>query len=137
MSDHWASNYIGLRWEEGASGPNAYDCWGLVKHLQETYYNKSLPDLQLSNFDVKETRLSIRDDNNYDNWEEVDNGLVKDGDCILLSGTQSFSHIGVIIKVNGSFGVMHSLKGCGVLFQEYNKLFQMGWRQRKLYRSVV
>ena len=63
-------------------------------------------------------------------------GAVKDGDCVLLSGTQSFSHIGVILKVNGSVGVIHCLKGSGVVFEEYSKLFQMGWRQRKLYRWV-
>ena len=45
MSNHWAYNYIGLRWEEGSPGPNAYDCWSLAKHILETYYNTPLPKL--------------------------------------------------------------------------------------------
>ena len=136
MSSHWASNYIGLRWEEGSDGPNSYDCWSLARHILVTYYNTPLPNLRLSNFDVRKTRIALRDDGDYNKWEEVNTGPLKDGDCILLSGTQAFSHVGVVLRVNGSFWVMHSLKGSGVVFQEYDKLFQMGWRQRKLYRWV-
>jgi hypothetical protein len=30
---HWVEQYLTLEYEDGARGPERYDCWGLVRHV--------------------------------------------------------------------------------------------------------
>lgn len=37
------AEYIGLPYQEGARGPEAFDCWGLVRHVLAREFHVELP----------------------------------------------------------------------------------------------
>lgn len=40
-----ADAFIGKPWREGATGPDAFDCWGLMVAASVTLFGVALPDL--------------------------------------------------------------------------------------------
>lgn len=42
MTDSWLSKYQGLQYEDGARGPDKYDCWGLCREVRHSVCGKAL-----------------------------------------------------------------------------------------------
>lgn len=38
----WVNKYLGCAYEDGARGPDNYDCWGLVRHVRHVEQGKRL-----------------------------------------------------------------------------------------------
>lgn len=39
---HWVEHYLAADYEDGARGPDRYDCWGLVREVRHERYGKRL-----------------------------------------------------------------------------------------------
>lgn len=39
---HWTDHYLGAEYEDGARGPDRYDCWGLVRDVRHRIFGKPL-----------------------------------------------------------------------------------------------
>lgn len=44
---HWSTRYLGRPWVSGASGPEAYDCWGLVRRVYAEICGRALAEAGL------------------------------------------------------------------------------------------
>lgn len=109
---HWSSDYIGKPWELGAEGPNAFDCWGLARWVQERVYGRELPQLRIAQTD--KTRLRVLLDLmrntgwvNLPDWQEM-----QDGDLLRMEGPAG-AHIGVVVRLSPSrpVEVLHVVGG--------------------------
>lgn len=129
---HWASDYIGTPWQRGATGPDAYDCWGFVRHIQFAMYGRTLPDLSSQVDDSRQAAHTIANHDERTNWFQVDRP--KDGDIVLLARKNIPVHIGIWITANGSSGVLHCVERIGVMYSNLLNLKSQGWGGLSYYR---
>jgi cell wall-associated NlpC family hydrolase len=129
---HWATQYIGLPHVNGATGPEAFDCWGLVRHCQRERYDIELPHVQVLTEDLDAHVRMFRAHPEFRNWLEV--SVPKDGDCVVMGRAREPAHIGMWIKANNTSGVLHACQGVGVVFQPMASLRASGWGLVRFYR---
>ena len=72
----------------------------------------------------------IRDNPERENWKKV--GKPKDGNAVLLAHASYPSHVGVWLDID-SGGVLHCVKGSGVLFSSLSNLKLSGWGKIEFY----
>lgn len=122
------AQYIGKAWESGAQGPEAYDCWGLLRHIQWKHFGKDLPCIR--GLSVEERRDLHRDGLAREEWHPVSTPM--HGDAALLRGGDS-PHVGVYLDIDGG-GILHSLEGVGVIFSKRIALAAQGYGRIQYYQ---
>lgn len=122
------ADYIGIPWQSGAEGPEAYNCATFARHLQRAHFSRELPPL----FGVDEhnlravcTALGTGESlaTEY-GWHPV--AQPRHGDIALLARASHPSHIGVWLDIDGG-GIIHCLEQAGVIFSTPASLRLSGW----------
>jgi len=120
----WADRYVGMRYEAGARGPEAFDCWGLVKEVLRTEFGVEgfeeptedpLPGNRASAFeDALDGSL----------WREVPIAAARPGDVLLLCLMGAPVHCGIVTQAGT---MLHTVEGRNAVLQRYT----LGvWRHR-------
>lgn len=125
----WAADYIGKPWVNGAAGPEAFDCWGLVRHVYSTRYGIALPAVDVDAHAPLAVRHAFTSGSLAGPWQPV--ALYAEGDAILMSHGRHPHHVGLWLA-NGC--VLHAVEGAGVLAQRPQSLAAHGWRILGAYR---
>jgi len=135
MKKHWAAELIGKPWKLGASGPDSFDCWGLVRYVQRQYFGRDIPRLGINSLDRRAVIDMFRSTDNFRQWDRitVGDGLVE-SDCVVMSPSRDPIHVGVVVYVDNMFGVIHSIDPVGVLYTGMGDLSMSGWVTQRLYR---
>lgn len=132
MSD-WGK-YIGIPWENGAQGPDAYDCWSFFRDMQRTHFERELPIISVNANSIKTVISEFQSNDEYTNWEQVEMfSQLEGGDAVLMSQSRYPSHVGIWIEVDGG-GVLHCVQGSGVIFSSATGIGRDGWSNVKLYK---
>lgn len=132
MSD-WGK-YIGIPWENGAQGPDAYDCWSFFRDMQRTHFERELPIISVNANSIKTVISEFQSNDEYTNWEQVEMfSQLEGGDAVLMSQSRYPSHVGIWIEVDGG-GVLHCVQGSGVIFSSAVGIGRDGWSNVKLYK---
>lgn len=130
MTDNEIISYLGNPWLEGATGPHEFDCWGLLRYIMRHHYGKIVEQIPLGNpaaiLDVVQGKLT------YGEWVQLDEP--KDGCGALLRGG-SEPHVGVWLQNDGG-GVLHSIKGSGVVYSNKRDLKVLMFPRVKYYDKV-
>lgn len=132
--EHWAMTYMGKPWVKGASGPDSFDCWGLVRYVQRQHYGISLEHVPVdfsSHAAILRTFIMTKE---HDNWRPVDRP--EDGDIVEMGSSRHPHHIGVWLDVD-SGGVLHCVEGAGVGFQRKASLRVFGWSKITYMRHIT
>lgn len=103
---HWASGLIGLPWARGAQGPDAFDCWGLVRHVFATRYGIEMPEVRGGDFGEGESVATLKRAAEISGWRPVD-GEPRDGDIVLMRGIVG-RHVGVMIETSRGLRLLHA-----------------------------
>jgi len=132
VKKHWAADLVGKPWEPGASGPDSFDCWGLVRYVQKKYFDRHVPKI---GFDRRAIIDMFSSTDILKQWTEITrkDSLVE-GDCIIMSPSRNPIHVGVIIYIDNMFGVLHSIEPVGVIYVTMSDLSMSGWITQRLYR---
>jgi cell wall-associated NlpC family hydrolase len=128
---HWAISLIGKPWKFGAEGPDEFDCFGFVKHVQRIQYGVELPSLSVpSTWDgIRETFAAEQE---RLKWTFVKTPV--DGDVVMMARNRMPIHIGVFVAANHTVGVLHCFQPSGVVFQIPQSLRNSGWGGLSYYR---
>jgi len=120
-------DYLGKPWANGASGPDSFDCWGLVRAVYSTR-GIELPVVDVDAHRALEVRhaFAIRD-----NWALVD--TPSEFSAVLMSKSKHPDHVGVWLPENGG-AVLHSIQGAGVVLSNKMALKLMGFNVLGFYR---
>lgn len=110
---------LGKPWESGAAGPDAYDCWGLVRAYWKEVRGEELPDYDVDALNPYEVRREFA--GHRDGWREVQPA---EGVAVLMGKSERPSHVGILLGQ----GVLHSTKPSGVVYQDRVALRLHGWR---------
>lgn len=99
---HWASDYIHKPYQLGASGPDAYDCVGLVRHVFRHRHGVELPDYLVGSDDPADLRRFVR----ATGWRPVE-GKPQDEDVLTMEGIDG-KHVGIVLKIPDGLGLLHA-----------------------------
>lgn len=124
------NRYIGLSWAAGARGPDAFDCWGLLREVQARQFGKSIPDMPEFGAvarDMYDERMNSRE------WVIVDKPF--HGAGVLMRGGDD-PHVGIWLDLEGG-GVLHSMERVGVIWSPRATLRMLGFSRLKFYRFHV
>lgn len=132
---HWAEDYIGIHWTFGGQTPDTgFDCWGLFRYIQKTYYGLDLPDIAVNEESLRDSIVAVSEFEAHEerqNWYEVD--VPEDGDGVLLRLARYPHHVGVWIDAGEQAGILHAIEA-GVMFNSPASLKSSGWKIAKYYR---
>jgi hypothetical protein len=128
------ANYIGIPWEEGGEGPDAFDCMAFVGHIQRKHFGVELPKIVIPDYQDRRSLVGLIGNHPENkNWLPVD--APRHGDSVLV---RSPAHYGVWLDIDGG-GVLHCLRGAGVVFTTAASWATsgLGRRQYLRHRSKV
>jgi cell wall-associated NlpC family hydrolase len=130
--DHWAAHYVGLPWVKGAEGPHAYDCWGLVRHVQRAHFHRELPAIDLDALDLAAIEGVLAGGVHDRRWLRTPHPL--EGDGVIVAQGRNI-HVGVWIDYDGG-RVLHSVGGWGVVCTDLLRMRAAGMGRLRFYRAV-
>jgi len=120
--------YLGIPYKEGSFGPDSYNCWGLLHHIQKTYFNTDLPIAPIG--DAERCQRMFKDRVEAKVWAIVENPVHGDG-ALMRPGKNP--HVGIYLDFDGG-GILHALEGIGVVFTPCVDLNYHGFGRVKYYR---
>jgi cell wall-associated NlpC family hydrolase len=130
---HWAFDYIGRPWVNGAQGPDSFDCWGFFRFIQINHFALDVPLIEIDADNFKVVAQKIMSDDERGNWASV--SLPTQGCAVLMAHSKYPSHVGVWLDVDGG-GVLHCIRGEGVVFSTISSLKTCGWGRVEYYKHV-
>lgn len=118
---HWACNYIGAPYRANAAGPDAFDCWGLVRHVFRHVHGVEFPAVAIEP-DAPSNPQNVRailECARASTMKRAEDGAAPaDGD-IVIARSRTRLHCGLVIKANGRICVLHAAHDFGVILQPY------------------
>lgn len=126
--NHWASKYLGDEWSR-----ENHDCFIFFRRVQKEQFGRDIPAFDVDAANRMACARAVAANPERGNWLPVD--VPQEGDAVLLAHAKHPSHIGVWVDVDGG-GVLHCVKGPGVVFQKIISLKSGGWGHLEYMRHV-
>lgn len=132
-SAHWAWPLIGLPYRDQASGPDAFDCWGLVEYCLREHAGLVVPGVRL---DVPAAFRQVMKDGRYcaGTTEATEVDRPREFDVVFMTCASQPHHVGLWIAPDRIGGVLHAVEGARAAFQRRASLAMHGWTIVKFMR---
>ena len=128
--EQFFSAVIGKPWASGAGGPDAFDCWGLVRHYYTTMRGQILPVVDVDATRAMQVAHAFAGEPELANWLAVE--APAEGDAVLMGQARRPHHVGLWL----GGGVLHSVEGAGVIYTAAPMLRFSGWNVIGYYRHT-
>lgn len=125
----WVLPYIGLPYEKGARGPDAWDCWGLLLKVHAEQFDIVHPAYEGVQWGKdRESRTMTADvvNNEARDWLAVTPGEERAGDALTLAIAGNPLHCGIVASPGW---MLHSAEDADSSLERYDG---MVWRSRVL-----
>lgn len=122
---HWAFGYLGAPWVA-----HQHDCWAFFSKVCQEQFNRTLPDILIDADNVRACVDAMMKHPERVRWASVK--TPKEGDAVLMSQSHVPTHVGMWIDADGG-GVLHCVKGAGVVFTKLPHLSNMGYQVTGFY----
>lgn len=117
----WVNARIGLPWIDGAEGPEAFGCWGLVRRGLADLAGIALPAAPIDELVSRLRKVEIRRD-----WRPSDR-LSHLAIC-LMGRSRTPHHVGLCLELDGGV-VVHAIQDAGVIVSSRLQLRAMGFQK--------
>lgn len=125
------AQYIGIPWDAGAQGPDAFDCMGFFKHLQARHFGIDVPAIIAPDYDDPSALSALFGAHQERrHWTRIDRP--EHGCAVIVHRPM---HIGTWLDVDGG-GVLHCVRGPGVIFTADSAWRLSGFGRREFFRHV-
>lgn len=115
---HWAAGYPGLPYRAGADGPDAFDCWGLVRHVFRHRFGIEFPPVIVGD-DGADNVKAIKQSARVSGMRPLPAGTPPaEGDIVIMRSRVRL-HCGVALELAGRVCVLHAAHECGVVRQNW------------------
>jgi cell wall-associated NlpC family hydrolase len=131
---HWAAPLIGLSYRRGACGPDAFDCWGLVRHVFAVRWGIDMPVVAVGDGSADNV-AAIKRAAEVSGWAPVADHTAADGDIVLMQGVEG-RHVGVMIRADGALRLLHCMEGAGVCTQSLAEAQMAGFMAFTFWRRT-
>lgn len=118
---HWAAAYVGMPYRSGADGPDAFSCWGLVRHVFQHVHGVVFPDVVIDEGAPEaqgNTRAILQCARVSAMRRMPDSTAPADGDIVIMRSLVRL-HCGLVIRANGGLRVLHASHATGVVLQHW------------------
>ncbi|MEW6314124.1 MAG: NlpC/P60 family protein [Pseudomonadota bacterium] len=122
---------IGKPWQSGATGPDAYDCFGLLRAYYLAVRGVQVPVVDVDAHHQLAVRHAIAHGLAGGKWAEL--AAPAEGCAVLMSQANYPDHVGVWLDID-SGGVLHAIRGAGVIYTNRRNLAASGWNIVGLYQ---
>lgn len=124
------ANLIGMPWERGAVGPDAWDCGSLTAHVQQQMFTRHLP-VTMADYagltSAEALRQALLDVDIAAVWPARPvKAKWEHGDVIVLR-RGAFCHVGTWLKIGRPGRLLHAARHQGVMLQDRVSLLAQGW----------
>lgn len=129
----------------GCEGPNAYDCWGLVRAVFREHYQIEIPSIA-ANQTREENVFAIKNIADGQGWRLLaKDATLQDADVALMVGVYG-RHVGIVVSANrGTLGVLHANGGLNakgapfgsVAYQPIPDMIREGYYNFEFWRRRV
>jgi hypothetical protein len=122
---------VGRPWLSGGRGPEAFDCWGLVRWIvHEELHRDWLPEYQILPEQRPQVISAMTQAEVSGEWRRL--ATPRDGAAVGLSKVRhKTQHVGLFAAVDGGL-VLHATE-FGVLAQSLSRLQMEGWTYINFY----
>lgn len=132
----YITGVIGRPYRIGARGPDAFDCYGLVRFVLGELQGLGLPDDLgrpiVTTRDQAEAMLSHPE---RENWMEIPAHEAQDLDLILMGNVLGRDfHLGLFMQAGSNVGVLHVDQTRGVVFDDMPSLKASGFNYLRAFR---
>jgi len=131
MTPQEIEQYIGIPYGKGGNTLDFFDCWGFVRYIQKNHYNLDLPIINVDSSNMLKVMRNFKNNEELGNWEEINKP--NEGSAVLLSQASNPSHVGVWTNN----GLLHCVKGMGVIFSSMRNLQSTGWSHIRYYEHIL
>lgn len=118
---HWAWSYVGLPHAPGADGPDAFSCWGLVRHVFRSVHGIVFAPVAVhenapaSPGNARAILACAR----ASRMRRMPDGTPPaDGDIVIMRSLVCL-HCGMVVRANGGLRVLHSSHVTGVVLEHW------------------
>lgn len=130
---HWAAQYLGRPWRPGAEGPDAFDCWGLIRTIYRDRLGIEIPRAGVAQ-GIDELKKVLQEFNAsplYGLFDEV--AAPRDLDGALMVQAKHPIHVGIYLEADGG-KIIHCSQRAGVVAQDLSSLAAHGFKVLRWYR---
>lgn len=107
----WWAKWVGKEFVTGGRGPEAYDCYGLVREVERLEFGIELPEYRAYDnaFDHEQTVPLFARGIEQVKSQIIERDDARDGDLVFMRYKGRVAHIGVFVEPNR---VLHIDRGC-------------------------
>lgn len=133
MTDRAATinGFLGRPYRLGASGPDAYDCYGITRALQAVLFERPMPAFEIPG---KSGRMAIAaaiaGHPERLRWAEIEAPV--DGAIVTMARHLQGYHLGTWLSEDGGL-IVHAMEGVGVVASRLIELEVEGWRRFRFH----
>lgn len=121
--------------ETGAYGPDKFDCYGLVWHVNKEHFGIELPRFDDADYTLNRLNALIEGQALSDDWHKLSSGEAPTpGDAVVMRRAGESYHVGVLILTEEGPRILHTTPGHGVLCNDANALTRAGFKHLDYYR---
>lgn len=121
------NSLIGRPYRLGAAGPEAFDCYGLARHVQQEVFDTDLPPFEApADFGRTAIAAFLAAHPERKRWVKVDRPV--DGALVSMAKQEVGYHVGVYLADDGGI-IIHALDELGVIVDRPFALETLGWRR--------
>ena len=127
---------IGRPYQIGAMGPDKFDCYGLVRHVQGKCYAYEMPDLPYAIATTRSQAEAMLSHPEREKWQQVETIDAQDGDIVLMGNVSGRDfHLGTYVVVNSLGLVLHTNPANGVVADDLPSLRSIGFNYLRIFRQ--
>lgn len=120
--------YIGIPWEAGAQGPDAYDCMAFFRCIQRTHFGVDVPRIIAPDYDDQDVIADLfLNHPERHRWPRISAPV--HGCAVMIRRPM---HIGTWLDIDGG-GVLHCVRGAGVVFTHGGSWATSGFGRREYF----
>ena len=126
---------IGKPYRIGARGPDAFDCYGLARHIQLELAAVAMPDVEFREATTRAQAEAMLNHPERSNWYEVPEHEARDLDLVLMGNVAKRDfHLGTFVVPVTAGVVIHTDRDCGVVVHDMPTLRAIGFNFLRFFR---
>lgn len=128
---------IGRPYRIGATGPDAFDCYGLARHIQAELYAVAMPALPFVAATTRAQAEAMLGHAERENWREISEIEARDGDLVLMGNViRRDFHLGTFVVPETAGMVLHVDRLAGVIADDLPSLRSIGFNYLRCFRRA-
>lgn len=129
---HWATYLIGKPYKKDAVGPDEFDCVGFTEYVLRTHKGIDMP-LSAIKTKLPDNEDRIREAARRSGYRPVLDKTHVEDDVMLMENIEG-PHIGIVIRSNAKWYLMHCVDGIGVCLMPLYQLEMVGYKNIRSWR---